>query len=62
MRDRRDVYRILVEKPDGKGPLGKHRRRWNGNIKMDLQEVGCEEWTGSIWFRIGTGGGHFCMR
>jgi len=41
-----DLYRVLVGKPDGKGPLGRTRRRWQDNIKMDLQEVGCEgtEW------------------
>jgi len=37
----RGVYRVLVEKPGGKIPLGKSRRRWGDNIKMDLQEVGC---------------------
>ena len=37
----RGVYRVLVEKPEGKGPFGIHRRRWEDNIKMDLQEVGC---------------------
>ena len=36
----RGVYRVLVGKPEGKGPLGRHRRRWEDNIKMDLQEVG----------------------
>ena len=40
MRERRDVYRVLVEKPKGKRPLGRHRRRWENNIKMDLQEMG----------------------
>jgi len=35
------VYRILVEKSEGKRPLGRPRRRWEDNIKMDLQEVGC---------------------
>jgi hypothetical protein len=34
------VYRILVGRPEGRGPLGRHRRRWEDNIKMDLQEVG----------------------
>ena len=43
-------------KLDGNRPLGRHRRRWEDNIKMDLQEVGCGGWTGSIWLRIGTGG------
>jgi len=35
----RGVYRILVGKPEGKRPLGRPRRRWEDNIKMDLQEV-----------------------
>jgi len=35
------VYRFLVGKPDGKRPLGRPRRRWINNIRMDLQEVGC---------------------
>ena len=35
------VYRVLVGKPEGNRPLGKPRRRWEDNIKMDLQEVGC---------------------
>jgi hypothetical protein len=53
------VYRVLVGKPEGKRPLGKASRRWDDNIKMDLQEVGCGGvWTGSSWLRIGTGGGH----
>jgi len=40
------VHRILVEKPEGKSPLERPRRRWEDNIKMDLQEVGggCEDW------------------
>ena len=42
----REVYSVLVGKPDGKRPLGRRRRRWEDNIKMDLQEVGggCEDW------------------
>jgi len=39
--DRRGVYRVLVGKPERKRPLGRPRRRWEGNIKMGLQEVGC---------------------
>jgi hypothetical protein len=35
------VYWVLVGKPEGKKPLGRPRRRWEENIKMDLQEVGC---------------------
>jgi hypothetical protein len=49
----RGVYRVLVGKPGGKRPLG----RWEDNIKMDLQEVGCGVWTGLGWLRIWTGGG-----
>jgi hypothetical protein len=41
MGTRRGVYRVLVGKPEGKRPLGRPRRRWEDNIKMDLQEVGC---------------------
>jgi len=41
MEDRRDVYRVLVGKHQGKRPLGRTRRRWEDNIKMDLPEVGC---------------------
>jgi len=53
MGERRVVFRVLVGKPEGKRPLGRPRHRWKDNIKMDLQEVGCE---GMDW--IGTGGGH----
>jgi len=37
----RGVYRVLVGKPEGKRPLGRQSHRWEDNIKMDLQEVGC---------------------
>jgi len=39
--ERRGIYWVLVGKPEGKKPLGRPRRRWEDNIKMDLQEVGC---------------------
>jgi len=39
--EKRGVNRVLVGKPEGKRPLGRPRRRWEDNIKMDLQEVGC---------------------
>ena len=49
MRERRGVYRVLVRKPEGKKPLGRPRRRWENNISMDLQNVGC----GSMdWFEL----------
>jgi len=38
---RRGVYRVLVGKPEGKRPLGRPTHRWEDNIKMDIQEVGC---------------------
>jgi len=41
MWERRGVYRVLVGNPEGKRPLGRLRRRWKDNIKIDLQEVGC---------------------
>ena len=42
----RGVYRVLVGKSEGKRPLGRPRRRWEDNIKLDLQEVGggCGDW------------------
>jgi hypothetical protein len=54
MGESRGAYRTLVGKPDGRRPLGRPRRRWEDNIKMDLLAVG---WggaqTGLIWLRIG---------
>ena len=41
MGEMRGVYRVLVGKPEGKRPLGRPRHRWEDNIKMDRQEVGC---------------------
>ena len=48
MGEERAVYRVLMGKTKGKRPLGRPRRRWVDNIRMDLQEVGCEyvDWTG----------------
>jgi hypothetical protein len=40
MGDKRNTYRILVGKPEGKRPLGRPRRRWVDNIKIDLREIG----------------------
>jgi len=39
--ERRGIYRVLVGKPEGKGPLERPRRKWVGNIEVDLQELGC---------------------
>jgi len=49
MGERRGVYRVLVGKPEGKRPLGRPRRRWEDNMKMDLQEVGC---VGMDWIEL----------
>jgi len=48
MGESRGVYSALVGKPEGKRPLGRPKRRWEDNIKMDLQEVGCGvmDWMG----------------
>jgi hypothetical protein len=48
MGEGRVVYRVLVGKPEGKRPLGRPRRRWEDNVRMDLQEVGCGcgDWIG----------------
>ena len=42
MEQSRNAYRVLVGKPEGKGPLRRPRRRWEDNIKMDLRVVGCD--------------------
>ena len=44
MAERRGVYRVLMVKPEGYRTLRRTRRRWEDNIKMDLQEVGCGLW------------------
>jgi hypothetical protein len=60
MGEGRGVHRVLVEKAEGKRPLGRPRRRWEDNIKMDLQEVGGGGvmGTGWGWLRMGTGDRH----
>jgi hypothetical protein len=48
MGEKRGVYRVLLGKPEGKRPLGRPSHRWEDNIRMDLQEVGCGgmDWIG----------------
>ena len=62
MGEGRGVHRVLVGKPEGKRPLGRPRRRWEDNIKMDLQELGVVVGPAWSWLRIGTGGGHLWVR
>jgi hypothetical protein len=49
MGEKRNEYRILVGKPEGKRPLGRPRHRWVDNIKMDLSEIG---WDGMVWINL----------
>ena len=49
MGEKSGVYRVVVGKPDGKKPLGRSRHRWEENIKLNLQEVGCE---GMDWIEV----------
>jgi hypothetical protein len=57
MGEGRNMYRVLVGKPDGERPFGRPRYRWEDGIKMDLGEIGWGVWNGFIWLRIGTVGG-----
>jgi len=45
----KSVYRVLVERPEGKGPLGRPRRGWENNIRMDLREIGID---GANWIQL----------
>jgi hypothetical protein len=54
--EKRNAYRLLVGKPEGKRPLGRPRYKWVVNIRMDLGEWDGAMWTGLVWLRIGTGG------
>jgi hypothetical protein len=47
--EKRNAYRILMGKPEGKTPLGRPRRRWMNNIKIDLREIG---WDGMDWIDL----------
>jgi len=49
MREGRDVYRVLVGRPEGKRSLGRPRRGWDDNVKMDLREIGIN---GANWSRL----------
>jgi hypothetical protein len=51
MGEGRGVYRVLVRRPEWKRPLGRPRRRWEDNIKMDLRETGMDGVTGFGWLK-----------
>jgi hypothetical protein len=53
----RNVYRVLMGKPEGKRPLGRSRHRWEDGIKRYLRETGFGAWSGFTWPRIGIVGG-----
>jgi hypothetical protein len=59
MGEGRGVYRVLVGRPEGKRPLGRPRRRWEDNIKLDLREIGIDGRTGFGWLKIGSSGDLF---
>jgi hypothetical protein len=52
----RNTYKISVGKPERNRPIGRSKRRWEDNIRMDLREIGWV-WTGCIWLRAGISGG-----
>jgi hypothetical protein len=54
--EKRNTYRILVGKPEGKRSLGREKRRWVDNVKWILEKLDGMVWTGSIWIRIRTNG------
>jgi hypothetical protein len=56
MGEKRNAYRLLVGKPEGKRPLGRPRRRQADNIRRILERWDGVMWTGLVWLRIGTGG------
>jgi hypothetical protein len=64
MGEDRGVYRVFVGKPEGKRPLGRPRRGWEDNMRMDRQKGwrGGVVGTGWSWLRIGTDGGHLWVR
>ena len=55
--ERRGIYRVLVGEPEGKRPLGRPRRRWEELIRRIFRKWDVGVWIGTIWLRIGTGGG-----
>jgi hypothetical protein len=57
MGEERNVYKVLMGRPEGKRSLGRPRRRWEDGIRIDLREIGCGSVDWIQLLRIGTGGG-----
>jgi hypothetical protein len=57
MGEGRNVYRVLVGKPEGKIPLERPRRRWEDGVKIDLREIGLGVWSRFTWLRLRIVGG-----
>jgi hypothetical protein len=59
MDETRNAYKILLAKPEGKRPLGRHRCSCDDNIKMDIRETGTDDvdWNGFMWFNAEASGG-----
>jgi hypothetical protein len=57
MGEGRNVCRVLVGKPEGKGRVGRSRRRCEDGTRMNLREIGWGVWSGFTWLRIGIVGG-----
>jgi hypothetical protein len=58
MGDTRGAYRVLMGRSEGRRPLGRRRRRFEDNIKRDIEVGGWGAWTGLIWLRAGASGWH----
>jgi hypothetical protein len=57
MGEERNMYKVLVVKPEGKRTLGRPSRRWEDGIRIGLRETGWGVWSGISWLRIGAIGG-----
>jgi hypothetical protein len=59
MGEERKVHKVLVEKPEGKRPLGRPTLKWDDGIIVDHVKIGPGLWSGFKWLKIGTNGGFF---
>jgi hypothetical protein len=62
VEETRNASNISIGKPEGNRPLGRPRRRWDDNIKLDLREIISGMWIEFIWLRIRTGDGFLWTR